>query len=77
MDLKVDKSAWYNYGTTKASNILHASEFAKRQDDGITSLSLNPDGIKRAYTELFARLASKNGAHSKILPSVLFDDTTK
>ena len=38
MDLKVDKPAWVKYGTSKAGNILHASEFAKRQSDGIISL---------------------------------------
>lgn len=46
LDFKVDKSTWVKYGTTKAGNILHASEFAKRQSDGIISLSLNPGGIK-------------------------------
>ena len=38
VDFKVDKSAWSKYGTTKAGNILHASEFGKRHHDGIINL---------------------------------------
>ena len=38
MDLKVDRNTYSKYGITKAGNIFHASEFAKRQRDGIISL---------------------------------------
>ncbi|KAF6218690.1 hypothetical protein HO133_006041 [Letharia lupina] len=43
MDVETDKSAWFKYGTTKAGNTLRASEFAKRQSDGIIGLHGNVD----------------------------------
>ena len=30
IDYKIDKSAWYKYGTSKAGNVLYSKEFAKR-----------------------------------------------
>jgi retinol dehydrogenase-12 len=39
LDYKVDKSAWHKYGVSKAGNILHSKEYAKRyRDDGIVSV---------------------------------------
>ncbi len=39
LDYKVDKSAWYKYGTSKAGNVLHAEEYATRYGkDGVISL---------------------------------------
>jgi retinol dehydrogenase-12 len=39
LDYKKDESAWHKYGVSKAGNILHATEFAKRyKSDGIISI---------------------------------------
>ena len=39
MDYRTDRSAWFKYGTSKAGNVLHASELAKRaQSEGIISV---------------------------------------
>lgn len=39
LDYKKDKSAWFKYGTSKAGNVLHSGEFAKRyQRDGLISV---------------------------------------
>lgn len=39
LDYKQDRSAWFKYGTSKAGNVLHAAEFAKRyQTDGLISV---------------------------------------
>jgi len=47
LDYKVDKGAWPKYAVSKAGNILHAKEFAKRYSkDGITSLSLDPGNLR-------------------------------
>ncbi|CAG8958340.1 hypothetical protein HYFRA_00011016 [Hymenoscyphus fraxineus] len=41
-----DKGAWHKYGVSKAGNILHASEYAKRfGGDGILSVSLDPGNL--------------------------------
>lgn len=43
---KQDLSAATKYGTSKAGNYLHATEFARRhRDDGIISVSLNPGNL--------------------------------
>ena len=42
-----DESAWHKYGVSKAGNILHAAEYARRHEqDGIYSLSLDPGMLK-------------------------------
>jgi retinol dehydrogenase-12 len=47
LDYKQDKSAWHKYGVSKAGNLLHAKEYAKRyQADGIISVALNPGNLK-------------------------------
>lgn len=39
LDYKEDKNVWWKYGTSKAGNVLHSSEFAKRfQSEGIISV---------------------------------------
>lgn len=39
LDYKVDKKAWEKYGTSKAGNVLHAKEFARREGgEGIISV---------------------------------------
>lgn len=39
MDYNNDKNAWYKYGSSKAGNIFHGSEFAKRtRGEGIVSV---------------------------------------
>lgn len=39
LDYKLDQTAWHKYGVSKAGNILHASEFAKRFGiKGVTSV---------------------------------------
>jgi len=47
LDYKVDKSAFFKYGTSKAGNVLHATEFARHYGkDGIISVPLNPGNLK-------------------------------
>lgn len=39
LDYKTDKSAWHKYGVSKAGNVLHSKEFAKKYaGDGIISV---------------------------------------
>ena len=39
LDYKKDRNAWMKYGASKAGNVLHASEFAKRhQSEGLISV---------------------------------------
>jgi len=39
LDYKTDKAAWAKYGVSKAGNVLHATEYAKRYGpEGITSV---------------------------------------
>lgn len=39
LDYKNEKNVWWKYGTSKAGNVLHSSEFAKRfQSEGIISV---------------------------------------
>ncbi|PBP24810.1 short chain dehydrogenase reductase [Diplocarpon rosae] len=46
LDYKVEKAAWHKYGLSKAGNLLHAKEFAKRYgNDGIVSVALNPGNL--------------------------------
>lgn len=47
LDYKTDKGAWHKYGVSKAGNVLHSHEYAKRHGgDGIISVSLNPGNLK-------------------------------
>ncbi|KAA6411359.1 MAG: hypothetical protein FRX48_04639 [Lasallia pustulata] len=47
LDYKTDKSPMVKYSVSKAGNVLHASEFAKRaKGEGIVSVSLNPGNLK-------------------------------
>ncbi|RDW79443.1 hypothetical protein BP6252_04081 [Coleophoma cylindrospora] len=45
MDYKQDQAAWHKYGVSKAGNVLHAREFAKRYPE-IISTSCNPGNLK-------------------------------
>ncbi|OAQ68030.1 short-chain dehydrogenase [Pochonia chlamydosporia 170] len=46
MDYKRDERAWTKYGRSKAGNVLHAVEFARRtESEGIVSVSLNPGNL--------------------------------
>jgi len=47
LDYKKDQGAWHKYAVSKAGNILHSKEFAKRYgSDGVISVSLNPGNLK-------------------------------
>ncbi|KAH7385138.1 hypothetical protein BKA64DRAFT_158607 [Cadophora sp. MPI-SDFR-AT-0126] len=47
LDYKKDQAVWHKYGVSKAGNVHHAKEFAKRYgDDGIISVALNPGNLK-------------------------------
>ncbi|KAK0516923.1 hypothetical protein JMJ35_000078 [Cladonia borealis] len=47
LDYGEEKGHWYKYGVSKAGNVYHASEFARRfGEEGIVSVSLNPGGLK-------------------------------
>ncbi|KAH8748762.1 hypothetical protein BGZ57DRAFT_861575 [Hyaloscypha finlandica] len=47
LNYEVDKSAWHKYGVSKAGNVFHSKEFAKRYaGDGLISVSLNPGNLK-------------------------------
>ncbi|KAG8414932.1 hypothetical protein J3458_008825 [Metarhizium acridum] len=46
MDYAKDENAWVKYGRSKAGNVLHAVEFARRSEgEGIVSVSLNPGNL--------------------------------
>jgi retinol dehydrogenase-12 len=46
LDYKVEKLGMTKYGTSKAGNYLHATEFAKRyREEGIVSIPLNPGNL--------------------------------
>ncbi|EFZ00865.1 short-chain dehydrogenase [Metarhizium robertsii ARSEF 23] len=53
-----DENAWVKYGRSKAGNVLHAVEFARRTEgEGIVSVNFMAYPAKfGAYTELFAGL---------------------
>ena len=43
LDYKKDQGAWHKYGVSKAGNILHAKEFARRyKDQGVISIVGSP-----------------------------------
>ena len=43
LDYKKKKNLWWKYGTSKAGNVLHSGEFAKRfQNEGIISVVVIP-----------------------------------
>jgi retinol dehydrogenase 12 len=43
LDYKTDKSAWHKYAVSKAGNVLHSKEFAKRYGgDGLVSVVCGP-----------------------------------
>ncbi|KAL2060797.1 hypothetical protein VTL71DRAFT_8849 [Oculimacula yallundae] len=47
LDYKKDQAPWHKYGVSKAGNLYHGKEFAKRYgDDGIISVALNPGNLK-------------------------------
>ncbi|TAQ85334.1 hypothetical protein B7494_g6342 [Chlorociboria aeruginascens] len=47
LDYKTDRLAWHKYGVSKAGNVLHAKEFAKRYSgDGIISVTLDPGNLR-------------------------------
>jgi NAD(P)-dependent dehydrogenase (short-subunit alcohol dehydrogenase family) len=47
LDYKEDKPAFHKYAVSKAGNIFHCKEFAKRYGrDGIVSVSLNPGNLR-------------------------------
>ncbi|MCJ1386436.1 hypothetical protein MMC17_009562 [Xylographa soralifera] len=46
MDYKKDEMSWSKYARSKAGNVLHGAEFARRaKDEGIISMSLNPGNL--------------------------------
>lgn len=64
LDYKTDKSAWFKYGVSKAGNVLHAKEFARRYGgEGIISVvcipGLAPCGLFRRSVMLI-RVQSLN-----------------
>jgi NAD(P)-dependent dehydrogenase (short-subunit alcohol dehydrogenase family) len=47
LDYKTDKPSWTKYGTSKAGNLFHATEYARRfGGDGVISVALNPGNLK-------------------------------
>ncbi len=43
LDYKTDQAKWYKYGVSKAGNLLHAKEYARRfGPDGVLSLVFHP-----------------------------------
>ncbi|CAL3965505.1 hypothetical protein PZA11_001769 [Diplocarpon coronariae] len=56
LDYKVDQNPWHKYGLSKAGNLLHAKEFAKRYgNDGIISVALNPGNLSSDLQRHIAR----------------------
>ena len=53
LDYKEEKGAWHKYGVSKAGNIFHASEFARRfGGEGIVSVVSTYSSINRLKLEL-------------------------
>ena len=53
LDYKEEKGAWHKYGVSKAGNIFHASEFARRfGGEGILSVVSTYSSINRLKLEL-------------------------
>jgi NAD(P)-dependent dehydrogenase (short-subunit alcohol dehydrogenase family) len=47
LDYKSDKAAWHKYGVSKAGNVFHATEYARRMGgEGVVSVTLNPGNLK-------------------------------
>ncbi|KAH8820116.1 hypothetical protein F5884DRAFT_839877 [Xylogone sp. PMI_703] len=47
LDYKVNKGAWHKYGVSKAGNVYHSMEIARRYgQDGIISTPLNPGNLR-------------------------------
>ncbi|RDW63602.1 NAD(P)-binding-containing protein [Coleophoma cylindrospora] len=54
LDYSADRGAWTKYGTSKAGNVFHGTEFARRYGDkGVLSVSLDPGVLK---TDLYANV---------------------
>ncbi|KAL9107244.1 MAG: hypothetical protein Q9227_007868 [Pyrenula ochraceoflavens] len=77
LDYKRDKSAGYKYGISKAGNVLHAYEYARRHKaDGVVSTSLNPGNLKselQRHVPMVGKLILKlilyptvNGAYTEL-----------
>lgn len=47
LDYKIERTSWQKYGASKAGNILHSAEFARRYRHAeVVSLSLDPGNLK-------------------------------
>jgi len=77
LDYKRDKSPWIKYGISKAGNVFHATEYARRYgNEGIISVSLNPGNLKtelQRHTSSLVALLLKlvlypaiNGAYTEL-----------
>ncbi|KAE8340681.1 hypothetical protein BDV24DRAFT_164157 [Aspergillus arachidicola] len=86
MNYQRDEGAWTKYARSKAGNVLHASEFARRvKGDGIISLSLNPgnfvtnlqQSMPRWQVALFSLIAHdpKYGAYTELFAGLQPDIT--
>lgn len=54
LDYASERSAWQKYGTSKAGNIFHATEYARRfGDTGVLSIALDPGNLA---TDLYRQL---------------------
>ncbi|OAA58459.1 NAD(P)-binding domain protein [Niveomyces insectorum RCEF 264] len=77
LDYHQDQTTWHKYGVSKAANILHAAEYARRvASDNIVSVSLDPGNLKTplydnvpAYQRLFLKFVLKEpvyGAYTEL-----------
>ncbi|EKD18224.1 uncharacterized protein L3040_007605 [Drepanopeziza brunnea f. sp. 'multigermtubi'] len=76
LDYHVDKGAWQKYGISKAGNIYHGKEYARRfGKDGIISVSLDPGLLK---TDLYKHLPWwQGGAINMLLSDPIFGAYTE
>ncbi|KAK2592101.1 short-chain alcohol dehydrogenase [Conoideocrella luteorostrata] len=87
MDYSREESPWTKYGRSKAGNVLHASEFAKKtKEDGIVSVSAHPGmlttdlqrhlpGWQRFLVQTFLTYPAKYGAYTELFAG-LSDEVT-
>ncbi|KAK5788528.1 hypothetical protein VI817_009486 [Penicillium citrinum] len=77
MDYHREEGAWMKYSRSKAANVIHAAEFARRtKDTGIISLALNPgnfvtnlqQNMSKLELTMFKLIASEpiNGAYTEL-----------
>ncbi|KAF7554073.1 hypothetical protein G7Z17_g3156 [Cylindrodendrum hubeiense] len=86
MDYHKEEGIWTKYGRSKAGNVLHSSEFARRNSgNNIISLSLNPgnfvtnlqQSMPKLQLAAFVSHHPKNGAYTELFAGLSDNITDK